>query len=107
MGRKITGSKMSLMNVAAQVGASFLIAFAPSNPAPMLIRATGVAQAESMSSPLASIGGKSTCNSENGKPARIPKMIGLLMIPPNVRETMPWCCAVFASGAVTVSTSTE
>lgn len=84
-----------------------MIALAPSKPAPMLMSATGVAQEASISSPLDNMGGKSTCSSENGRPARIPKMIGLVMMPPSVRDTTPLCWAFLASGAVTVSTSTE
>ena len=89
IGRKMTGSRMSLMKAAAQVGPSFLMAFAPSNPAPMLSSAIGVAQPPSMLRNLSAIGGKSIDSSENGRPARMPRMIGLVMMPRSVRLTTP------------------
>ena len=83
------------------------MAFAPSKPAPMLSSAIGVAQLPSMDRPLSSIGGKSIARSENGRPAKIPSMIGLVMMPRSVLPTRPRWSACCASGAVTVSTSTE
>ena len=56
---------------------------------------------------VSSIGGKSIARSENGRPAKIPSMIGLVMIPRSVLPTRPRWSACCASGAVTVSTSTE
>ena len=64
IGRKMTGSRMSLMKAAAQVGPSFLMAFAPSNPAPMLSSAIGVAQLAEHAQELARHRRKSIDSSE-------------------------------------------
>lgn len=69
--------------------AELFVAFAPSNPAPMLSSAIGVAQPPSMLRNLSAIGGKSIDSSENGRPARMPRMIGLVMMPRSVRLITP------------------
>ena len=46
-------------------------------------------QPPSMLRNLSAIGGKSIDSSENGRPARMPRMIGLVMMPRSVRLTTP------------------
>ena len=65
-GRNTIGRPTSLMNDAAEVGTIFLNALAPSKLAPILSRASGVAQFASASSVLATMAGNSTCRKENG-----------------------------------------
>ena len=69
--------------------AELLMAFAPSNPAPMLSSAIGVAQPPSMLRNLSAIGGKSIDSSEKRQTGENAEDDRLVMMPRSVRLTTP------------------
>ena len=79
-GRNTAASPTSLINVPTTVGLIFLIAFLPSNPAPIHISAIGVAVCDIFAIVLSIIAGKSILRSEATSPARIPIIIGLVIM---------------------------
>ena len=77
-GRKTSGKPINFIKVATQVGAIFLIACFPLNVAPTTKSAIGVAVCAIKETVLVAICGSSIPQIENGKPKKIPQIIGFL-----------------------------
>ena len=80
-GRKMSGWITNLIRDAAIVGLIFASAFLPSNPAPIVISASGVAICATLLTVLLIIVGNSIPKSPTINPAKMPRMIGFLAIP--------------------------
>ena len=76
----MAGRAISLMNVAIIVGLIFLMALRPSKPAPTARSAIGVAVCATLVTVFKTRGGSSIFSRENGTPAAIPRMMGLVRI---------------------------
>ena len=80
IGRNIAARPTSFKNVAITVGLIFLIAFFPSNDAPIHISATGVAVCAILLIALLIITGYLNPAREDNNPSTIPIIIGLVTI---------------------------
>ena len=96
MGIKIVVSTISLQQAATRVGASFLMALAPSNEAPMESSASGVVRLERLVRVFCARVGRPKGSRLYSVPRIMPSRMGLVSTPYSSLEgvTLPCCCGL-------------